>query len=66
MNFKEQLETNFLPRLDKLIRAEKDHLHWLIDEGASSDFLRDTQRIHFQLLETRKQYEEYLRLEKLK
>ena len=58
-DFKSLLKTNIIPRTELMEKKEREHLHWLIDNNAPTEFVATAQKCLFHYAERIKEYNEY-------
>ncbi len=58
-SFKEQLINDIIPRIEVMAKKEKEHLHWLIDHDAPTDFIQLSQKYYNHFTQRIKEYREY-------
>jgi hypothetical protein len=58
-SFKDQLINDFIPRIEAMAKKEKEHLKWLVDQNAPTNFIQFSQKYYNNFTQRIKEYQEY-------
>jgi uncharacterized protein (DUF2164 family) len=59
ISFKEKLIADIIPRIEKMMQKEKEHMIWLIDNSAPIEFIQLSQTYYDHFVERVQQYKKY-------